>query len=187
MLPHEYFVAETSSVWHRGDAEPPGFHLDKLLLTSENLVFVYKKRGMFRERTDVRVLPLNQVKVRDGEAQLITGSTKDKRRHLKIVTQSGEIDLTFGNPKEAKYWAGKINEEITGEPAPMAEEDFGFVASAASAVQEAKNALWSAFGKRPGTEPSRKTTSKCAGCGAAVQGMQGAMVTCDYCDSANQL
>lgn len=184
LLPHENFIQETSRVHYRNEKPMRGYLLDTLILTSENLVFVNKKVGLFRSDTKVDLIPLQDIKVHNGKAQAIATGELLGPHHLKIASRTGEVDLSFTSGKECKQWAQKINEQVTGDPSTITS---GVGGGAAYLLKETVGSFAGAFGRPRGAPATTQVAATCSGCTAPITGAAGTIATCDYCDSPNEL
>ena len=80
-----------------------------LTLTSQKVVFE-KEKGIFKkEREIVDVISLNDIKFYNDAAQI-----KQKGSEVEIQTTKGNTTLIFDNLFEARKFAGKIVDAVTG-------------------------------------------------------------------------
>jgi hypothetical protein len=200
LLPNEAVLIKDDRVYReRTSSRERGSSID-LILTNLNLVLVSTNTGFFKTTTETETFPINQIKVHNGQAQALLSKSGSKDV-LDVYFIHGHEQFSFpnGGKRTIQTWIGKINEAVTGQPAPDSESSgspgMDLVADALSSVPGGdrvagvlKGTL-GAFNSKRGAkpEPVVQIATKCVSCGAAVSGVQGQTVTCSYCLSAQQL
>lgn len=164
-----------------------------LLLTNLNLVAINKGmfgNSVFGSPKSVDMFPVNEIKIYNGQAQAQVATSRGSEV-LRVYFRHGEEDFRFvdGGKKTIPRWIAKINEAATGQPAvePAASGILG-----AERVTEFLTNKWGTVRSmlpQSAPVPAAPTpvATRCGACGAPLSGMRGAMVTCQYCDSAQQL
>lgn len=161
---------------------------DELILTNLNLVLIEK--GIFGNRKGIRVFPLKQIKVYNGQAQALIGEATNGSPVLEVYFLDGQEKFDFQGGGKAKVleWTAKINEVLTGQKAADI-RDSGNALPGAGLVAEMVKDTVDVFKAKLGTkvgEPG-KVAGKCGACSAPISGTRGSTVTCDYCGTAQAL
>lgn len=194
LQPNEVMVLTEARVAHGGTFAG---YTDELILTNLNLVLV--KKGVLGNSKGIRVFPLNEVKVYNGQAQAMVGRKANGRPALDVYFLNGQekFDFQAGGTKTILTWVAKINQVVTGQETP---ESSGTRATpmALPGAELVAGVLKDTFGVfkaklGPGTQsPAKmgapvKVGGQCRACGAPVTGFQGRQATCEYCSSIQQL
>ncbi len=187
LQPGESFVHKNYRVRHGGFGAK---YTDELILTSQNLVLLEK--GVFGNGKGIRVFPLNQIKVFQGNAQAVLGKQQNGFPALDVYFENGTEHFGFESKKEATFWSQKINEVITGTPAKMISPDSSAADMVTEAVRDTVGVFKDALGFKSKGEVAAAAAAvpvagHCVSCGAPVSGIRGQAITCSYCDTANQL
>lgn len=169
-----------------------GGYTDELILTSQNLVLVEK--SILGRTKAIRTFPLNQIKVYNGEVQAVPGKARNGSPSLDVYFVDGMESFRFqiNAKKETIFWAQKINQVVTGTAARAISPDATGSEKVAEAMKGTVDAFKGAFGIKSKAEIAAAAASVpvargCSACGAHVSGTRGQVVTCAYCDTANQL
>lgn len=185
LAPNEVVLLKDESVMH---GNVFASYTDELMLTNLNLVL--NKKGLFGNNKGIRLFPLNQVKVSNGQAQALLGESSNGSAALEVYFFDGQEKFQFqsGGKKKILAWASKINQALTGHEAP-AEHDKGMALPGSELVAGVLKDTFGVFKSRLGAKPEAavKASGKCRACGAPVSGYQGQAVTCEYCGTAQQL
>jgi hypothetical protein len=180
LLPNEIVLLKDDAVFHGKAAS------GELTLTNLNLFVMHK--GMFGNSKGFQTFPVNQIKVYNGRAQALMNKTRGGHEVLEVYFLDGEEEFRFssGGKKKIQTWIGKINEAVTGQPAP---EVGSFALPGVDLVAGVLKDTLGAFKSKRGAKPAPliSVATKCVSCGAAVSGVQGQAITCPYCLAAQQL
>lgn len=185
LQPHEMVLLKEESVMHGGLWSA---YTDELMLTNLNLVLT--KKGLFGNLKSVLVFPVNQFKVYNQQVQAMVGKSANGSDVLEVYFLNGQEKFAFqtGGKKKINEWIAKLNEAVTGEeapPQPSSGMAFPGAETVAGVLKDTLGVFRSKFSSQ--TTAPVKVANKCNGCGAPVAGFQGQMITCDYCDTAQQL
>lgn len=166
-----------------------------LALTSKRVIFSWTSGGLFSREENKLELPVNQLKINDGELAMDLKYSEDKCCYvlnMKFLTN----ELAFSIPEERKNdvveWMDAICMEILGRKANLptrirnAMVGAGEFFEAANQIKGAVSAFKDSLGL-PTKQKSNKVTVRCTGCMAAVTGEKGETVRCKYCDTMNNL
>jgi hypothetical protein len=187
LLPNEAVLLREDGIFHGKGLS------GELILTNVNLVIM--KEGLFGGSKGSRIFPLNQIKVYNGRVQALSGKSGSVDV-LQVYFLHGVEEFRFGagSKKKVQAWIGKINEAVTGEPAPLDTSTSHSGAEAVVAiVKDTLGAFKSAWGGKNAGPASAPTSlpvpvaTKCNSCGSSLSGMQGQSVTCSYCDVSQKL
>lgn len=191
LLPNEAVLIKDESVFRGGGSSI------ELILTNLNLIMVSESIGFLKRRTETETIPVNQIKVHNGQAQaLMTRSGNRDVLEVYFLHSQEQFRFSNGGKRTIQTWIGKINEAVTGQPAAEVElHGIDLVADAISSVRggdRVAGVLKDTFGAinfKRGAKPEAvvQIATKCISCGAAVSGVQGQTVSCSYCLSAQQL
>jgi len=183
LLPHEVVLLKDAGVF-RGMSST-----SELTLTNLNLVI--EKKGPYGKSKGLQTFPVSQIKVYDGQAQAqMSRTVRGLVLSVYFVNSEEEFRFVSGGKKKIQAWIDKINEAVTGQPAPEAPS---FVLSPFEQVAEdfkdALETFKSPFKSKLGPAPEApvRVTAACNSCGALVSGTKGRAITCSYCHTAQQL
>ncbi|KAA0978635.1 hypothetical protein FQ154_05240 [Paeniglutamicibacter gangotriensis] len=184
---NESFVHRCEGVVHGGIWAT---YSDELMLTSQNLVLI--KKGAFGNTKGVQVFPLHDIKIFQGQAQVLVGKQRSGFPSLDVYFHNGTEQFGFQKKKEAAFWSKKINEVVTGAPTEMPSPNASGTEKVAGAMKDTVDAVKDAFGFKSKAEVAAVAAAlpfagACGSCGAPVTGVRGRAVICSYCDSATQL
>lgn len=184
LQPNEAVLLKDEAVAHGG----LGLYAHELILTNLNLVLI--KKGTFGNSKGVLTFPVNQIKVYDERAQAIIGKARNGTNVLEVYFLNGQEAFSFqsGGKRKINEWIAKINEVVTGQEAP-AQQASRMALPGAGLVAGVLNDTIGVFKSKLGSTPNgpAKVAGKCRACGAPVTGYEGQTVTCEYCDSLQQL
>lgn len=156
-------------------------NLGELILTNLNIIYI--KKGVFGGTKEVIKLPLSQIKIINGNPQVLLGKRRNGTYQIEIhFYNSYECFYfnTFGK-KELIKWIDKIWEILTGNPSNIDSEDRNYIPGISEFADNIKNSIEvfkEAFGKK---EKVEKISTNCTSCGAPIFGDKGSIVTCKYC------
>lgn len=163
---------------------------DELILTNLNLVLV--KKGLLGNAKSIHVFPLNQIKVFDGQAQMLLGKSRYGHPLMEVYLLNGHEKFGFNSKKETVKWISKINKIITGNEAeidtmpglaiPGAEY---FAETIKGTVDIFKGVM--GISLKNSSEVTTQVAKKCTSCGAPLSGIKGQITSCHYCDSEYHL
>lgn len=185
LQPHEVVLLKDESVMHGGFWSA---YTDELMLTNLNLVLI--KKGMFGNSKGVLTFPVNQIKVHNQQAQAAISKATNGVNFLEVYFLNGQEKFAFrtGGKKKLNEWIAKINQAVTGEEV-SAQLDSGMALPGAVMVAGVLKDTLGVFKSKLGSKAETPVgvASNCRGCGAPVAGVQGQVITCEYCGSAQQL
>ena len=198
MAKFEYQLSPNESIIMKSDHVYHGKEKGELILTNINLVHVTAK-GMLKNNYITQRYPINQIKVFNGNAQVILG----KSGNIDFYFMNGQESFRFWNDdtffsdkkaeNEAANWVSAINQLLTGTDAGINNSTKTTVIGTemiADAIGGTVNAFKGALGfkaKNSSAEQIEKTARKCSFCGASISGNTGQIVRCSYCDADQQL
>jgi hypothetical protein len=163
---------------------------DELILTNLNIVLV--RKGIFGNAKGIQIFPLNQVKVFNGQAQVLLGKTRGGSPQIDVYLLNGQESFGFNNKKEAVKWITNINKLITGNGAEvdtlpsMAIPGAEYIAETLKGTMDTfKGAL--GIKSKNNNEMPTKVAKKCSSCGAPISGTKGQIIRCQYCDADHHL
>lgn len=179
LQPNEALVLKEERVRHGGTFAS---YSDELILTNLNLVLV--KKGTFGNSKGIRLFPISEVKVYNGQAQALIGQNTTGRAVLEVYFLNGQESFEFqaGSKKKLPAWVAKINQVVTGQEAPPASSG---VELAAGVLKDTFGAFKAKLGSKP--DAPGQVAAKCNGCGARLSGARGSATTCEYCGTVQQL
>ena len=178
--------------------EAEGVSSESSMLASDDLVLTHRRiiwvgRSLWGKVKFTRDIPLNQVKVVDGVAQV--RRSKEEHDQIEISLRDGRgLSFGFDTPAEAKNWVKAVSEQVVGHP--LEPEDAGPkpIPELQQAVKTAKNAVGSVAasfgiptGGKGGNREVKVVSVRCIGCHAPLTGKRGERVTCPYCDTEQVL
>ena len=157
----------------------------ELILTNLNLICVETNSAIFKKSYNVLKIPVNQIKVIDGQAQaFVVKENGDwvlqvllRNKEEKFIF-SGEFYELIKKKQEAIKFIKQISLLLTGKSASnIADTTF---------IGGVKNILGSIGVDIKNKQPNN-VTAKCIGCMAPLSGQQGQTVRCEYCDTEQTL
>lgn len=158
--------------------------MGELILTNLNIIYI--KKGMLGGTKEVIKLPLNQIKIIDGNPQIRLERRTNGTTQMEIYFFNSEECFyfnDFGN-KELIKWIDKIHEILTGEPAKIDEDDRNYVpglSEVANTLKESIGTFKQAFGIKEKKQEKEKMATRCISCDAPLFGEKGATIKCKYC------
>ena len=170
-----------------------GKELVELYLTNLNIIYVLK--GIFGNAKKIQKLPLNQVKIVNGRAQVFLGNySKYERLQLQIYFINGVEVFEFLNndKKEISMWINNISQILTGEASQDTSVKNIMAIPGTEHIAEAMKDTIGMFRDKlginnKGNQKPENATIKCIGCMAPLSGIKGQTVRCKYCDTDNTL
>jgi len=185
LQPNEAMLLNEERVRHGGIFAS---YTDELILTNLNLVLV--KKGTFGNSKGIRVFPVKQVKVYNGQAQAMIGKDKNGTPALEVYFLNGQEKFGFqsGGKKKILTWVAKINQVVTGQQSP-AEQEMGTPLPGAELVAGVLRDTVAVFKAKlgPKADAPVRVAEKCSGCGAPISGTRGLTINCEYCGTVQQL
>lgn len=194
LQPNEVMVLTEAGVAHGGTFAA---YTDELILTSLNLVLI--KKGMFGNGKGIRIFPLKEVKVYNGQAQAMVGRKTNGGAVLDVYFLNGQerFDFRSGKTKTIHNWVANINQVVTGQEIPDGRGPGAALmalpgADLVAGVLKDRLGLFKAMSEPNKQSPARrgalvKAGGQCPACGAPVTGSQGQAATCEYCGTVLQL
>ena len=113
LQPNESIILKSSMVSH-GEGLLAKY-TDDLILTNIRLIHVSK--GVYGNSSKTRSYPVNQIKVHDGQAQVILGRNRSLFPQIEIYLRNGHEVFGFMSKNEAVKWIDGINKLLTGNAA----------------------------------------------------------------------
>lgn len=165
----------------------PGLYTDELMLTNFHIVHI----GALSAKRKIKVLPLNQIKVFNGQVQALLGKQMNGTPRLDVYLLNGEDHFGFEYRKDVEKWVSNIDNLVKGnvhEVDTFTSDDD--TVSLADAFTEMGNELKNALGiRRKAAQPStpERVSGRCKYCGAPIAGKKDQMIHCSYCDGNQQL
>jgi hypothetical protein len=187
LQPNEVVILKDESVAHGGSGLRSGY-TNELILTNLNLVLL--KKGVFGNSKGALTFPVNEIKVYNEQAQAAIGKARNGADLLEVYFVNGEQEFRFqaGGKKKLNEWIVKINHVVTGQEGPVRQASGMALPGAervAGVLKDTLGVFKSKFGSK--SDAPVKVAGKCRACGASLTGYQAQTITCEYCDSAQQL
>lgn len=190
LLPNESLILKSENVKHGGMMAS---FSDELILTNLNIIHISK--GFFGNVKDVVRYPVNQIKIYNGEPQVILSKQQGGTNQLDIFFQNGQKSFEFqsSGKKEIIQWINAIYKLLTGKEYSVATSAIPGTEYVAKTLKDTVDVFKNVFGiKNKTNEIGLKTTSvkvtkKCISCSAPLSGVQGQVVRCIYCDTEQVL
>ena len=181
----DYKLAPNESIILQHDSVKHNDKYADLILTNRNLVWIESNGGIFKTVYSEYKLPLNEIKVASGQAQVYVEKENDYWV-LQVLHKNGVERFKFytglleslKKKAEVENWMHQISILITGRSSDNVAD--------VALVSGVKNALGS-FGLNLKGKQPEAVTGKCIGCMAPLSGMRGRTVRCKYCDTEQSL
>jgi hypothetical protein len=164
----------------------PGLYTDELILTNFHIVHI----GALGTKRKIRVLPLNRIKVFNGQVQALPGKQFNGTPRLDVYLLNGEEHFGFEIRKDVDRWVSNIENLVKGNVHEIDTSTSDAAESVADAFIEVGDEFKRVFGiKRKSAQPStpEMVSGRCKYCGAPIAGKKGHMIHCSYCDGDQQL
>lgn len=183
LQPNESIIMKQDPIIHGGLMAN---FTDELILTNLQIVLVSK--GMFGNLKGIQTFPLNQIKVFNGQAQVLLGKTRGGYPQIDVYLLNGQESFGFKNKREAVKWIANINKLITGNEVKV-DASPSMAIPGAEYVAETLKGTVDTFKGALGIKSKMptKVAKKCSSCGAPISGTKGQIVRCQYCDADGQL
>ncbi len=187
LLPNESIIIKSDRVMHGGLMAS---YTDELILTNQNIVYISK--GMFGNTKSIQRFPINQIKMYNGEPQVIYGKQQNGSPQLEIYFMNGHKYFAFqsSGKKEVTRWVNAIYELLTGNrPSTNPEGTSSAIPGTeylAKTFKDTIDTFKSTFGVKTKSNTGvadEKVTKKCISCSAPLSGEKGQIVNCIYCDT----
>ena len=181
LLPHEYMVMNSDHVSFGKN----GLSTDELILT--NLHLIHIKKGIFGGKKDQTTIPINQIKVFEGQPQVSVTKSNGMKR-LEIYYNGGQVIFSFSNTKDTEKWATNIIKLISGDTsnfATLGDNSLFGVEILAETLKDTFDTFKAGLGIKD-SEPEKLST-KCSFCGAPLSGTVKQTVKCSFCDMEQTL
>lgn len=186
LQPNESMIMSQDRTLHGGRMAT---FTDELILTDLHIVLVSK--GAFGNTKGIQTFPLNQIKIFNGQAQVLLGKTSGGYPQLDVYFLNGQESFGFESKKEAVKWIANINKLITGNEGEVDTSPsiaIPGVEYVAETLKGTMDTFKGALGiKSKASGMSEKAAKKCSYCGAPISGVKGQAVRCQYCDADQQL
>lgn len=187
---NEAVIIHSTSVLHGGFSSA---YTGELVLTNLNMIYINK--GMFGKVKNIQKFPLNQIKVINGQPQVIMAkSLRSSRQQLQIFLKNGQEAFEFqsSSKREISNWINNITKLLTGDTAQtLNSKNIMAIPGAehvAETVKDTIGAFKDTFGiGNKNIKSTKSITDKCIGCMAPISGIKGQMVRCKYCDTNQTL
>lgn len=157
---------------------------DELILTNLNIIYV--KKGMFGRIKDVQTLPVNQIKIYEGKAQVLLGKEKNGSPSLEIYFLNEQEVFGFKRKTEVLKWIKSINHLLIEDANSATTGQFAIPGTELVAetikdtITSFKSILWN-------KTKDEKVSINCTACGASITGYKGKNVKCNYCDTFQKI
>jgi hypothetical protein len=153
------------------------------MLTNLNILL---DKGIFKKGT--RVIPIDQIKVYDGRAQVLQSN---EGYQLDIYFINGEEHLVFDSKKVANQWMSNINSLVMDSAQYIGAPENGTVATKSDSkelVEQYEFTKAFGFNRKP-LQPSAPefASGKCKYCGTPISGGKGQIIRCSYCGGDIQI
>lgn len=187
LRPNESIIMKQEQIIHGGVMAS---FTDELILTNLHIVLV--KKGIFGNSKGIQTFPLNQIKVFNGQAQVLLGKTKGGYPQIEVYLLNGQESFGFHNKKDAVKWIDNINKLVTGNEGEVNTSP-SMAITGVEYISEALKGTMDTFKDTLGIKPKSniemptKEVKKCSYCGAPISGTKGQIVHCQYCDADQQL
>ncbi|WP_052345844.1 hypothetical protein [Paucisalibacillus sp. EB02] len=158
-------------------------HTDELILTNLNLILINK--SLFGKVKNISRFPVDQIKVFNGKAQTILGKRANGSPQLEVYFTNGQEYFGFESKKVVRDWIRAINQLVLGQDSAIDIFDNRTIPGTefiASSIKDTLNTVKGVFGKQP-----VKVTQECKSCGASISGFEGQVISCQYCDTNQQM
>ncbi len=155
------------------------------VLTDQHIYHI--TTGFFGGIKDVNKLPLRQIQIENGKAQVTVKFAVLEGSKLVVRANNRTYTYAFTNTltNEAKKWGDYITQKLTGYTADV--EQTGEIAEVASQIKGTIDAFKGAFGVKSMLSSNEKVNGKCNACRAPISGNKGSVVRCPYCDTEQKL
>lgn len=183
---NEAIIIHSTGVLHGGFMSA---YTDELVLTNLNVIYINK--GMLGKVKNIQKFPLNQIKIINGQPQVMMGkNSQNSRPQVQIFFKNGQEAFEFqSSPKrEISNWINNITKVLTGDTAQISNSKNIMAIPGAEQVAETVKDTIGAFKDTFGIgnkkiKSTQSITGKCIGCMAPISGTQGQMIRCKYCDT----
>lgn len=160
-----------------------------------NLYLTWISKNLLGNIKNVQQIPLNSIKVNNGKAQIIVNKMNAEFPKLTVFYLNGQESFQFLSKSEddLKVMANNINRAVTKKEEDIYEVKNYTIMGAALAAEVLKdtvNVFKDAFGvknNKQTNQPIERIARKCTACGAPVSGLKGQVISCEYCDSDQQI
>ncbi len=120
----EGILLQSSEILFYGEIDEET-EIDELLLTNKNLICVIDKSiGLFKSEKVAKKIPLTDIKVVDGQAQIMEVSLDFGDTAFQILYTNGKRERYIfpkSARKEIPVWINRINQAVTGKTEPLVE------------------------------------------------------------------
>lgn len=191
LRPDESLVMKSDRVLYGGVMSG---YTNELVLTNKNIVLI--KKGIMGKAKGIQHFPLNQVKVFDGKAQAISSKQQNGYPQLEVYLINSQEKFGFESKREVEKWVTSINQLLTvGSVSTNDAAKYAIPGTEvlADTLKGTVDTFKNAFGVRSSKKANSSVDShgsiagKCTSCGAPISGIKGQLVTCQYCDTSQQL
>ncbi|MFQ7473221.1 MAG: hypothetical protein ACLRLX_03340 [Anaerovoracaceae bacterium] len=192
--PNEFIVFKAESV-SRGEVFNTASN--ELVLTTQNIVYI--KRGIFNKVKEAVKFPLNEIKMYDGEPQVMINRA-NYNRQVDIYFLNGNESFSFLSvtaKKDMAVFVNEISRIITGHDSyKLDEHDFlsipvpgvdNMIDVFKGTVDVFKDAFGIPVNEKPVRKKPRKITKQCPSCSAPITGFEGESACCEYCGTRHIL
>ena len=166
-------------------------YTNELILTNMNIVLIIK--GVFGNSKDIRQYPIDQIKIFNGQPQALLTKQSNGRPQLEVYFSHGQEAFGFDNKKEVNQWVNNINKLVTGASHEFEKIDSKAIPGTEYIAETLKDTFDTFIGglglksKIKGDKPTENVVKKCTACGAPISGYKGQIVSCQYCDTNQNL
>lgn len=189
LMPNESIILKSENVMHGGLMAA---YTDELILTDKNIIHISK--GLFGNTKKVNKFSLNQIKLYNGEPQVILEKQQNGNTQLAIYFLNGQehFGFTSTSRREGAKWVNEIYKLITGNESPNV-SSFPLIPGTeylAETLKGTVNTFKNVFGgnsKANNVVTVEKVTKNCISCSAPLTAGKGKTVQCKYCDTTQVL
>ncbi|GGA90384.1 hypothetical protein [Ornithinibacillus halotolerans] len=131
------------------------------------------------------IFPVDQIKVFNGKAQAILGERSSGYPQLEVYFTNGQEFFGFESKRVVRNWIKAIDQVVLGQDPVIDRLDNLTIPGTefiTSTIKDTINTVKDVLGKTP-----IKVSQKCESCGAPISGLEGQVISCQYCDTNQQL
>ena len=149
----------------------------ELILTNQRLIL--EQKNLFGKPKGTLYFNLADIRVADGQAQVVVGKKDNLTHTLDVYFKSSEERFVFEWEKDIKSWVRAISAVIAGEEVKDNDEEEWMME--ALHMADAFTGTIDKYKEVFGLKEKENVTVKCTSCGAALNGLKGSTIECPYC------
>jgi hypothetical protein len=159
----------------------------ELILTNQAILL--QKMGLFGKPKDVLRFPLADIRVVNGQVQVMMGKKDFVTPSLDVYFESGMESFLITWEKDIRQWIKTITALVRGEPLPQQnefedlEEDMAKMAAFAENLSGSLSDSIFKVRDALGMKSHEQMAEQCPSCGASLTGLRGEVTQCPYCGS----